>query len=400
MVAFRNTDAAGRTSGLLLRCILYSILSLGLIVFDKRYDHLGQIRRFLSLVAYPVQVAVASPFEGWDWFRESVASRETLRADKAKLEAELRLANFRLQRYEALEAESQRLRALRASTADVATRFVIGDVMDLDLDAFRERVLVDKGAHDGVFVGQAVLDAGGVFGQVARVGQLTSEVILVSDAAHAIPVQVNRNGLRTIAVGTGDMNRLKLPYLSTTADVVAGDLLVTSGLGGGFPAGYPVGTVAEVKRDPAQSLAEVDVRPAAALDRARELMFVWLNPGAATPAGDAAGGTAIPASPAGAKLPAGAAPNLDATNALVAGAAAGAAAGAVGAAAGGATAGAAAKPSPGTAAPPAAPIKPASAPPPAAKVKAATPKNPAPAGGAAAGPNAAKSPRHPPVKPP
>ena len=284
MVAFRNTDAAGRTSGLLLRCILYSILSLGLIVFDKRYDHLGQIRRFLSLVAYPVQVAVASPFEGWDWFRESVASRETLRADKAKLEAELRLANFRLQRYEALEAESQRLRALRASTADVATRFVIGDVMDLDLDAFRERVLVDKGAHDGVFVGQAVLDAGGVFGQVARVGQLTSEVILVSDAAHAIPVQVNRNGLRTIAVGTGDMNRLKLPYLSTTADVVAGDLLVTSGLGGGFPAGYPVGTVAEVKRDPAQSLAEVDVRPAAALDRARELMFVWLNPGAATPA--------------------------------------------------------------------------------------------------------------------
>jgi len=117
-----------------------------------------------------------------------------------------------------------------------------------------------------------------VFGQVARVGQLTSEVILVSDAAHAIPVQINRNGLRTVAVGTGDTNRLKLPYLSTSADVVAGDLLVTSGLGGGFPAGYPVGTVAEVKRDPAQSLADVEVKPAAALDRSRELMFVWLKP--------------------------------------------------------------------------------------------------------------------------
>jgi rod shape-determining protein MreC len=249
-----------------------------LIIFDKRYDNLGQIRRFLSIVAYPVQVVVASPFEGWDWFRESVSSRETLRADKAKLEAELRLANFRLQRYEALEAETQRLRALRVNTAEVATRFVVGDIMDLDIDAFRERVLVDKGARDGVFVGQAVLDAGGVFGQVARVEQLTSEVILVSDASHAIPVQVNRNGLRTIAVGTGDMNRLKLPYLSTSADVVAGDLLVTSGLGGGFPAGYPVGTVAEVKRDPAQSLADVDVRPAAALDRSRELMFVWPKP--------------------------------------------------------------------------------------------------------------------------
>ncbi len=282
MVAFRNSDTSGRTTGLLLHCVLYCLVALALIIVDKRYDHLGKIRRVLSVVAYPVQIAVASPFEGWDWFRESVSSRAVLRADKAKLEAQLRLAQFRLQRYEALEAESQRLRALRSSTAGVADRFVIGNVMDVDLDAFRERVLVDKGAQDGVFVGQAVLEAGGVFGQVARVGQLTAEVILVSDATHAIPVQINRNGLRTIAVGTGDMARLKLPYLPTSADVIAGDLLVTSGLGGGFPPGYPVGTVAEVKRDPAQSLADVDVKPAAALDRSRELMFVWLKPQAGT----------------------------------------------------------------------------------------------------------------------
>src|ERR1700720_24331 len=281
MVAFRNTDTSGRITGLLLRCVLYSLLALALIIVDKRYDHLGRIRRGLSIVAYPVQIAVASPFEGWDWFRESVSSPGTLRADKAKLEAELRLAQFRLQRYEALEAESQRLRALRDKTAEVTDRFVIGNVMNIDLDAFRERVLVDKGAQDGVFVGQAVLDSGGVFGQVARVGQLTAEVILVSDATHAIPVQVNRNGLRTVAVGTGDLGRLKLPYLPTSADVIAGDLLVTSGLGGGFPAGYPVGTVAEVKRDSAQSLADVDVKPAAALDRSKVLLFVSLKPQAA-----------------------------------------------------------------------------------------------------------------------
>jgi rod shape-determining protein MreC len=252
-----------------------------LIIVDKRYERLIKIRQYLSVVAYPVQVAVASPFDGWNWFKDSVTTRDALRADKAKLEAELRVAQFRLQRYEALEAETQRLRALRDSTAGVTDRFVIGDVMDVDLDAFRERVLVDKGAGDGVYVGQAVLDSGGVFGQVARVGQLTSEVILVSDPAHAIPVQINRTGLRTIAVGTGDLSRLKLPYLPTSADVIVGDLLVTSGLGGGFPAGYPVGTVAEVKRDPAQSLADVDVKPAAALDRSRELMFVWLKPQAA-----------------------------------------------------------------------------------------------------------------------
>jgi len=279
MVAFRSTDASGRITGLLFRCVLFSLLALALIIVDKRYDHLGKIRRLLSVVAYPVQVAVASPFQGWHWFRDSVTTRDALRADKTKLEAELRVAEFRLQRYEALEAEAQRLRALRDNTASVTDRFVIGEVMNVDLDAFRERVLVDKGAGDGVYVGQAVLDSGGVFGQVARVGQLTSEVILVSDAAHAIPVQINRNGLRTVAVGTGDTNRLKLPYLPTSADVVAGDLLVTSGLGGGFPAGYPVGTIAEVKRDPAQSLADVDVKPAAALDRSQELLFVWLKTG-------------------------------------------------------------------------------------------------------------------------
>ena len=281
MVAFRSTDASGRTTGLLFRCVLFCLLALALIIVDKRYDHLGKIRRLLSVVAYPVQVAVASPFQGWNWFRDSVTTRDALRADKAKLEAELRVAQFRLQRYEALEAETVRLRALRDNTASVTDRFVIGEVMNVDLDAFRERVLVDKGAGDGVYVGQAVLDSGGVFGQVARVGQLTSEVILVSDAAHAIPVQINRNGLRTVAVGTGDTNRLKLPYLPTSADVVAGDLLVTSGLGGGFPAGYPVGTIAEVKRDSAQSLADVDVKPAAALDRSKELLFVWLKPQAA-----------------------------------------------------------------------------------------------------------------------
>src|ERR1700727_1940009 len=156
MVAFRSTDTSGRTTGLLLRCVLYSLLALGLIIVDKRYDHLGKIRRVLSIVAYPVQIAVASPFQGWDWFRESVSSRGALRADKTRLEAELRLAQFRLQRYEALEAESQRLRALRDSTAGVTDRFVIGDIMNLDLDAFRGRLMVAKGAAAGLFVGQAV----------------------------------------------------------------------------------------------------------------------------------------------------------------------------------------------------------------------------------------------------
>src|ERR1700759_1733060 len=143
MVAFRSTDTSGRTSGLLFRCVLYSLLALALIIVDKRYAHLVKIRQFLSVVAYPVQVAVASPFEGWDWFRKSVTTRDALRADKTRLEAELRAAQFKLQRYEALEAETQRLRALRDNTASVTDHFLIGDIMVVGLDAFRERVLVD-----------------------------------------------------------------------------------------------------------------------------------------------------------------------------------------------------------------------------------------------------------------
>lgn len=308
MALFRSPDTSGRVTALLLRTVLYSALALGLIYVDKRYDHLGKIRQYLSVVAYPIQVAVASPFQGWAWFRESVTTRDTLRADKARLEQDLRVAQFKLQRYEALEAENIRLKTLRDNAAGVSARFVVGRIVQVDLDAFRERVLVDKGARDGVFVGQAVLDSGGVYGQVARVNQLNSEVILISDSTHALPVQINRNGLRTIAVGTGDSALLKLPYLSTSTDVVKGDLLVTSGLGGGFPPGYPVGYVSEVKRDPAQSLADVSVKPAATLDRARELLFVWLKDSPPAMAGAAAAASNASAKPAAATTATPAAP--------------------------------------------------------------------------------------------
>jgi rod shape-determining protein MreC len=277
MVAFRSADTSGRQSGLLLRCILYCLLGIGLMILDKRYDQLSGIRRVLSVVAYPLQIAITSPLEGWDWLRESVRAREALRTDKARLEQELRLARFRLQRYDAMETEVRELRALRENTAGVTHKFIVGDVMNVDLDAFRARIMVDKGARDGVFIGQAVLDEGGVFGQVSRVSELTCEVILISDATHAIPAQVNRNGLRTVVLGSGDPNHLRLPYVSTAADIVKGDMLVTSGLGGVFPAGYPVGTVIDVRRDPAASLAEVDVQPAAALNRSRLLLFIWVD---------------------------------------------------------------------------------------------------------------------------
>ncbi len=290
MVAFRSHDTAGRSSGLLLRSVLYALLALGLIVLDKRYDQLSKIRRALSVVVYPLEIGVASPFRGWAWLRRSVTTRDTLRAENARLRAQLFDERFRLQRYAALEAENAELRGLRTSTAGVAAHPLVADIMDVDVDAFRERVLVDKGAADGVRVGQAVLDAHGVYGQVESVGEHTADVLMLSDATSAIPVMVNRTGLRTIAVGTGDLGQLKLPYLPTTADVVKGDLLVTSGLGGTYPEGYPVGTVVGVKIDTVRSLADVEARTAARLDSSRELLIVRSKARPPAPAAPAARG--------------------------------------------------------------------------------------------------------------
>ena len=154
---------------------------------------------------------------------------------------------------------------------------LVAEIVRVDLDPFRQRVLVNKGSLDGVFRGQAALDANGIFGQVTRVGPLSAEVILISDPEHAIPVQVNRTGARTIALGTGRSGQLSLPYLPQNTDVVVGDLLVSSGLGGVYPPGYPVGRITGVARDPSQPLLAVAAEPLAALDRDPEILLAWFD---------------------------------------------------------------------------------------------------------------------------
>jgi rod shape-determining protein MreC len=153
---------------------------------------------------------------------------------------------------------------------------------------------VDKGTRNGVFAGQAAIDGSGVFGQVTRVGPVSAEVIMISDPEHAIPVQINRTGVRTIAVGQGQTGSLLLPYLPRNADVTEGDLVVSSGLGGVFPPGYPVARVSEVRRDPAEPLLAVNATPLARLDRDPEILLIWFDnrivepvtPPAGSPTGD------------------------------------------------------------------------------------------------------------------
>jgi len=279
VVSFRTDTRPilGRGPSVLLRFVFYALICFGLMWLDERRHYLEKVRFGLSAAAYPVQVLVNSPGAAWSWMSESFATRDRLSHENEQLRERLRDADLRLMRLDALEQENVRLRNMREATANIAERVVVAEILRVDLNPFRHRVIINKGAPDGVFAGQPILDARGVFGQITRAGAFTSEAILISDTEHAIPVQVNRNGLRTIAVGIGDLSKLSLPFLPTNADIREGDLLVTSGLGGVFPSGYPVATVKALKNEPGQTLAEITAEPAATLDRDREVLLVWVK---------------------------------------------------------------------------------------------------------------------------
>ncbi len=257
------------------RLTLFAILSVSLMVLDHREEHLQSVRQVLSAAVQPIREAVNFPFAATEWVRLASRDRETLKFENDKLKSEQLINAVRLQRFAALEAENARLRALMESTAKVADRVLVTEILSIDLDPLRHRVALDKGLRHGAFTGQALLDAHGIVGQITRTGPLNSEAILISDPDHAVPVEINRNGLRTIAVGTGKPGELSLPFLPNNADIQDGDLLVTSGLGGRFPKGYPVGKVFRIERNPHQKFALIHAKPAAALNQNREVLLVW-----------------------------------------------------------------------------------------------------------------------------
>jgi rod shape-determining protein MreC len=247
-------------------------------VADHRHQHLDVLRATLSVVVYPLHYLASLSGTLASEVRGRMAKHEALRNRNRFLRQENLTLKARLQQFEALEAENMRLRDLLGSSFKIGDRVLIAELMSVDLDPYRQQVMINKGALSGVFVGQPVLDADAVMGQVVRVDPLTATVLLITDASHGLPVQVNRNGLRTVAQGTGFIDRLELPHLPKNADVKAGDLLVTSGLGGRFPPGYPVARVAEVRQDPGKPFATVVAVPTARLDRSREVLLVWTLP--------------------------------------------------------------------------------------------------------------------------
>ena len=255
--------------------LLAAGLSILLLVVDHRYSHLDAARKAIGATVYPLRVIVDAPVSLWRWLGDTTSSRNELHLKNGRLEAERLLTRARLQRYAALEAENSRLRAMLEATTRVRDQVRIAEIMSVSSNPFRHVLVVDKGTRDGVFDGQVLIDADGVVGQIIEAGVLSSQGILISDPDHALPVLVNRNGLRTIAVGTGEFDRLDLPFLPNNADIREGDLLVTSGLGGAFPAGYPVALVNSVVRIPQEPFAAVSAEPSAALSQVQEIMLIW-----------------------------------------------------------------------------------------------------------------------------
>lgn len=248
------------------------------MVADHRYHYLNGVRQVMSTLEYPLQWLVDMPSRLTHWVYDSFADRERLQTENEKLASALRDADIKLETLAALTEENRRLHDMSEAVSTIGDKRLIARIMHVDLDPLRHRVVLNKGQMDGVFKGQAVLDTHGIFGQITQVGRYTSEAIMITDPEHAIPVRVNRTGLRSIAEGTGSTDNLNLPFLTGDADIKVGDLLISSGLGGVFPPGYPVAQVTRIDRSPSDTFSTVKAKPLALLDRDYEVMLIWYQP--------------------------------------------------------------------------------------------------------------------------
>jgi rod shape-determining protein MreC len=259
----------------LTRLILLSALSVALMILDHRGHHLEKIRAGLNVLAYPIQLIAAAPAYVGGSVGDFFTTRGTLRQDNEKLLTERQVLNAKVQQFNALEEENARLRRMLGSAAQVADKALAAELVEVSSEPFTRKIVVAKGSRDGVYVGQSVIDAHGIMGQVTQVASQVSRVTLITDAGHAIPVLDNRSGLRMLVFGTGDPDTLKVPYLTSASDIKEGDLLVSSGMGGTFPPGYPVAQVSRIVNDPNEAFLAVTAKPAAQLNHGKQVMLIW-----------------------------------------------------------------------------------------------------------------------------
>lgn len=259
----------------LTRLLVYAALSIALLLLDARGHHLQKIRKGLTVLLTPVQYMAAIPTRVGGWAANALRGDVELHEELERLRAAQPLLLAQLAKYQALEAENAHLRSLLGTSALVADKAVAAELVEVASEPFRRTIVIAKGEKDGLYVGQPVIDTFGIRGQVSEVGMLRSKAILITDPGHAVPVQVNRNGLRAIAFGTGAPDRVSIRYLTASADIKEGDLLVSSGIGGTFPFGYPVARVARIVNDPNESFLDVLATPVAQLGHNKEVLLIW-----------------------------------------------------------------------------------------------------------------------------
>jgi len=257
-----------------LRMLVLAVISLLLIFTDYKFREMDVLRSGLTTLVSPIQYVVDVPPRMMEWLNRTTADYHVLLEENEELRGQSLVLQRKLQKMTALTAENIRLRELLNSVEKVDEVVTLAQVIGVDPDPFSHELVVNKGSNEGVRVGQPLLDASGVMGQVISNSRFSSRVLLLTDSRHAIPVQINRNGVRAIAVGTGLTGELQLLHLPDTADIIEGDLLISSGLGGRFPYGYPVATVGEVRHDPGQPFANVKVHPNAQLTRSRQVLLL------------------------------------------------------------------------------------------------------------------------------
>ena len=244
---------------------------------DHRTTYVNSLRSGIAVLVYPFQYLVNFPANVGNWASESFTSRKTLKEDNDTLRTQNLILTTQLQRLNFIESENIHLRNLLESSKRVGERILIAELLYVDMDPYKQQVTINKGSasNDDIYSGQPFVDAKGVMGKLIHIAPFSSTALLITDPSHTLPIQVNRNGLRAIAKGTGNQNRLEIPYLPNNADIKVGDLLVTSGLGCVFPVGYPAAVVVEINIDPSLPFAEVLAEPVAELDRSRETLLVW-----------------------------------------------------------------------------------------------------------------------------
>lgn len=255
--------------------MLLGLLALALVFAGQRMGLVQTAMERFSVVATPFYWLADLPARVAEWSDDSLNRRSTLLAENRRLRSESLVLKAKVQKMAALAAENTRLRELLNSSALLNDTVLVAELINVSPDPLRHQVVINKGRADGVFVGQPAIDAHGLVGQVSEVSHAFSRVLLIADTTQAVPVQVNRNGVRAIAEGTGRLDELRLLHVAATTDIRPGDLLVSSGLGGRYPSGYPVATVVRVDEDPGQPFLEVLARPSAQLDRSRHLLLVF-----------------------------------------------------------------------------------------------------------------------------